>query len=311
VIKVDSTLRGPLSALIDGALQASGLSVAVIAPAFPEQGRLLIDGRVHTNGQPGASVLDALGMAGTALISSATASESAAALEAAVEHARMRGARRIVVDADAPSCLANLARAWTGKRDWLLVGSAGLTRAVANLAGGSRPAHVGSAQQRPPISGGPVLVVAGSPAAATQAQVECLAPLARAVIAVHPQGRADKPPSQVDELLVLTSPHPDGGRDTGQASAAVARAAADSIARLRPRALVLAGGATARALFALLEVQGVRLLGEAQPGIAHGRLIGGPYAGMWVVTKAGGFGAPDALLDVVRSLGVSSAASDL
>jgi len=48
------------------------------------------------------------------------------------------------------------------------------------------------------------------------------------------------------------------------------------------------------------------LRGEIEPGIPVGTLEDGVWHGVTVVTKAGGFGTPDTLLDVVRALGVSS-----
>jgi len=51
--------------------------------------------------------------------------------------------------------------------------------------------------------------------------------------------------------------------------------------------------ATCRAL----AVDALRILEEVQPGIPGGLLIGGPWDGLRVVTKAGGFGNPGALLD--------------
>jgi uncharacterized protein YgbK (DUF1537 family) len=75
-----------------------------------------------------------------------------------------------------------------------------------------------------------------------------------------------------------------------------------------PGALILTGGATARCVCERLGVAGVRLKGEFQPGVPHGVLHGGLWDGTRVVTKAGGFGTPETLLDVVRLLGVSSVA---
>jgi uncharacterized protein YgbK (DUF1537 family) len=72
--------------------------------------------------------------------------------------------------------------------------------------------------------------------------------------------------------------------------------------------LVLTGGATARFVCERLGAHGVRLEGELQPGVPYGTLHGGLWHGVQVVTKAGGFGTPDTLLDVVRALGVSSVA---
>lgn len=111
LLKIDSTLRGPLSGLVDGALEAGAGRVAVIAPAFPAQGRLLVDGRVRVHGEAGASLPDIMGMRQTALIGAATA-RSAPDLERAIEHAAMRGARRVIVDADGPACLDSIARLW-------------------------------------------------------------------------------------------------------------------------------------------------------------------------------------------------------
>ena len=74
----------------------------------------------------------------------------------------------------------------------------------------------------------------------------------------------------------------------------------------RPAGLVLVGGQTARLVCRRLQAQGVRIEGELEPGVPYGRLIGGVWDGLPVVTKAGGFGGPDTLLDAVRALGVSS-----
>ncbi len=50
--KVDSTLRGNLGAEIDGILDETGLSFAVIAPAFPQNGRTTENGIHRLFGQP-------------------------------------------------------------------------------------------------------------------------------------------------------------------------------------------------------------------------------------------------------------------
>jgi uncharacterized protein YgbK (DUF1537 family) len=282
LLKIDSTLRGPLNGFIQGALEASAARLAVIAPAFPAQGRLLTDGRVRVHGAPGASLPDVIGMRETALIGATTA-RLAPQLEQAIEHAAMRGARRVIVDTDGPDCLDSVARLWPNHPDWLLVGSAGLTHAVAGAS--SRPVELPKLGRDESV-----LVVAGSPAEATRAQ------LAR-LLAVSPA---------CERLWVLATHEPIGARDTGQAARAVAGQGVERIRQLRPAAVVIAGGATARAMLDLLHASGLRLLGEVQPGIAIGRLVGGEADGTLVITKAGGFGGPEALLDVLRALGVSS-----
>jgi uncharacterized protein YgbK (DUF1537 family) len=127
-----------------------------------------------------------------------------------------------------------------------------------------------------------VLVVAGSPAEATQRQIARLAGMR--------------------SVQVLTA-GPTDSRDAGQAAAMLT-------ARLpglpKPSVLVLVGGLTGRAACQRLHVTGIRIEGELEPGVPFGRLIGGEWDGVPVVTKAGGFGGPDTLLDAVRALGVSS-----
>ena len=127
------------------------------------------------------------------------------------------------------------------------------------------------------------------------------------------ESRVPRRPSGSHSVLVLCTTAA-MERDSGECARAVAdavaawatEAAEDSV--FRPGAVVLAGGATARLVCERLGAHGVRLAGELQPGIPYGHLQGGLWDGVRVVTKAGGFGLPETLLDVVHALGVSSVA---
>jgi len=239
-LKVDSTLRGPIRGLISGALDTFGRSMAVVAPAFPEQGRTYVDGRLHLDGRPGVSLRDVL--AG-------------------------EGRCRIVDD---------LRDAAAAQKDWLLVGSAGLAR---QLAPPHQRAHVAASGD------GPVLVVAGSPTAVTRTHL------------THLKG--------LGEVVVLAT-GPMETRDSGEAAASLAHRVAGWAQEHTPRAVVLTGGATARAVIHRLGATSLRISGEVEPGIPVGQFEDGIWHGMTVVTKAGGFGHPETLLDVVHTLGVSS-----
>jgi uncharacterized protein YgbK (DUF1537 family) len=70
-----------------------------------------------------------------------------------------------------------------------------------------------------------------------------------------------------------------------------------------PGAVVLTGGQTARLVCQHIGALGVRLLGELEPGVPIGYLIGGKWDGVPVITKAGGFGSPSTLLDAARAFG--------
>jgi uncharacterized protein YgbK (DUF1537 family) len=205
--------------------------MAVVAPAFPEQSRIVRDGRLYVHGNPGPLVSEVVGV-----------------------HRVFEGDLR---------ALAHDARTHP---DWLLVGSAGLARQLA-----------------PPPACAPlrthetVLVVAGSPSPVTREQI-----------------------AQLHDVEVLATA-PTHTRDDGQA----AQALAEEAARRKPDAVVLTGGATARAVMHRVGARHLRLLGELQPGIPVGVLEDGSWHGTTVVTKAGGFGMPGTLLDVVRALGPS------
>jgi len=274
-VKIDSTLRGPIDALISGALNGSGLAKAIVAPAFPEQGRFLQHGRLRLLDQQPASTFDLTTLPEADLVDAAGA-RTAATLEAAIA---ATSASRIVVDTDAPACLDNVAAVWSRHPEWLLVGSSGLARRVA-----PRP----SAPSRSlPSADGPLLIVAGSPAEATHVQ------LAR----LHGLG----------SIRILTC-GPTHERDDGSAARALGEEVQVLSASMRPDGLVLVGGHTARQVCQRLQVAGISLNGELAPGVPFGKLIGGVWDQVPVVTKAGGFGGPDALLDVVRAFGVSSVA---
>ena len=65
---------------------------------------------------------------------------------------------------------------------------------------------------------------------------------------------------------------------------------------------VVTCGDGARALTSRLEAHAIRLTGEVAPGIPIGTLSGGPRHGLTIVTKAGGFGSPTALLDAAEAV---------
>jgi uncharacterized protein YgbK (DUF1537 family) len=347
-LKIDSTLRGPIRGLLAGALAGSRKDIAVIAPAFPEQNRLLNAGRLVLDGVIGPGLSGIIGLDRTAVLS-ASFTRSAEEVESAVAHAGMRGRQLIIVDADGSDSLRSVAQAWVRHPEWLLVGSAGLARHVAamtppprlvsdNCSGANPGAGPGDdhapaatdadvaprgqaaadvwptaaeASHKPtsqlPSQGpsgqpqsaaaaaskplpGPILVVAGSPADATRAQLERLE-------------SAESPPGI--DVVVLATGRTDQ-RDTGEAARTLAELVAAWALHSRPRAVILAGGATARAVCDQLQVAAVQIVGELAPGIPQGTLRGGIWDGIRVVTKAGAFGTPELFLDVVRTLGVSS-----
>jgi uncharacterized protein YgbK (DUF1537 family) len=287
--KLDSTLRGRVAAEIDGMLDGAGLEVALMSPAFPAQHRVVVDGRLVVEGRPadetpfaldpafprtGASVLGLLaagGMRPTASLPLVTVRRGRQVVAACLDRFVSMGGRVLAADAETAADLAVLAEAGR-ERAVLVAGSAGLATALARR-------ETCAMTGRPTRPSRPLLVVAGSAHPATRAQLGCLG------------GR--------DGLDVVAPSDDEGADDRGRQREMVQRlaeAARDRIDRRQPGALLLTGGETAIAVLRALGAVGIRLAGQLEPGLALGTLAGGPFDGLAVMTKAGGFGDPDTLV---------------
>jgi uncharacterized protein YgbK (DUF1537 family) len=66
--------------------------------------------------------------------------------------------------------------------------------------------------------------------------------------------------------------------------------------------LILTGGDTARAVCRHLEVTGIELLSEIEPGVPLGRLVGRTSGELLAVTKAGAFGTDGTLANALDHL---------
>jgi uncharacterized protein YgbK (DUF1537 family) len=66
--------------------------------------------------------------------------------------------------------------------------------------------------------------------------------------------------------------------------------------------IVVTGGDTLLALLGALGARGVDLEREVAPGLPLGRIVGGQWAGTPLVSKAGGFGGEEVLVDTVQVL---------
>jgi D-threonate/D-erythronate kinase len=287
--KLDSTLRGRVAAEVDGMLDGAGLAVALLAPAFPAQKRVVVDGQVRVDGRladetpvardptfppTGSSVLglmaagDVRPMTAVPLV---TVRRGRDAIAARLMGFSETGGRVLVADAETDADLSVLAEA-AHDRVALLAGSAGLATALAGLSTtGAREIPMACPRR-------PLVVVAGSAHPATHAQLSRLGHRAGLDVLAPPAGAGAHDPARRRETV------------TRLADAARAR-----IDRARPGALLLTGGETAIAVLRALGASGLRLIGEIEPGLALGTLADGPFEGLVLMTKAGGFGDADAL----------------
>lgn len=268
-LKIDSLLRGHWAAMLAALWRGGGFRHCVLAPAFPEQGRVTRGGHQIVRDAAGAwqtlpcTLGASLAAAGVGDIQVHDAA-SAADLRAIVTKGRMM----------------------TGPLLWC--GTAGLAHALAD-------------QPTPPVLAPlrrPVLAVIGSHHPLTQGQVRHLSE----VTGLMPR-RAH---GTAAEAVLLDADLQRGAAIlTADIAAGTARdqAAREIAAMLRmllpaiapPATLIVTGGETLRALCQALAVATLEVDSAFAPGIPCGRLVGGAWDGVRFLSKSGAFGTPDLL----------------
>jgi uncharacterized protein YgbK (DUF1537 family) len=323
--KLDSTLRGNLGAELDGVLDGTGLDRALVAPAFPSAGRTTSDGyhRVFDALLAETSFAnDPLWPATESHLPTILARQTCRAVshlslsvvdrgERAVRQALLGEASPIVTaDATEDRHLRVLATALTGlPGQWLPCGSAGLAEAWAaslGLRGLAEGPSTWAADSRP------VLVVSGSRHEATATQLKRAATSSGLRLISLGADEADdlgRVKSEAEALLrnaenvALTttfSPYREGRAEA--AAEMLAGVAKSMLTQLPVSGIVVTGGDTALALCRALGVTALRPLGEIQPGIPAAAFVGGMYANLRVVSKAGGFGDEWAIAQSIDSI---------
>ncbi len=277
--KIDSTLRGNAGLEIALAAEAFRCATVLITPAFPAMGRLVehgvlrvadgafdpIDMSAYWRGQ---SMADCMHV-GTYNVATAIAT----------------GCRFISVDAASDSDLdAIVAVGLASPRPVLWAGSAGLAKALARSLSPGPSNHLD-----PPSRPSAALFCLGSEHAVTLAQQQTLAAARSAAVieaaSASPDAVADSLARNTHVILRIQY-----GLTTPERIRIL-------IGTTRPP-LVLSGGDTASLVCRALAADEIHLSGELAAGIPFGSLAGGPFDEIPVVTKAGGFGAPDALIQI-------------
>ncbi len=316
--KIDSTLRGHPWRELEVVMQIFGMEQALVAPAFPQQGRAVLQGRLYLNGIPvnensfNPSSAGFGGLLGGGLRTRLLAIDDVRCGPAWIDQwMKEAEAKVILADAETPADLDILARWFLSSRLHLACGSAGLARALAAGCGGNAGVLAREISGR----NGPALVIAGSAHPATVRQVTVAAESGvRVVFPAWDDLRiADKREELVsaiqqalnqDQPLILgiAALHSSSPGEELRLAGDLAQVAAAALRGTSTGGLVLTGGDIAAAVFRALGCRAIELGGELAPGIPWGLLEGGLAAGARVVTKAGGFGAENALICAIDFL---------
>ena len=304
VKKIDSTLRGNVVAETMALLDISGRREAVVAAAFPAQGRTVRGGVVHVDGRPLAQTdfaKDALSPPPLAPLQEvfALAKPGLRVQTVTAAPALLGGADVWVADSEVDADLTGIVTRFADRaNDVLMVGSAGLTHALALVCfdGGPVPAS-------PQRVTGTIVFAVGSRAMRSAEQVESLSTEPETTVLRVPNGRlqSGKIPSAQNLVLKATADEAGHEGDAERVAADMARHAIEIARSAKAEALVATGGDTAIAILAASDNPALQVLGDLMPGIPYARIrLGG--TSLWLVTKAGGFGGRDTFRDVARRL---------
>jgi uncharacterized protein YgbK (DUF1537 family) len=288
--KLDSLLRGHPFVELAACLRGGGFASAVVTPAFPAQDRITRCGRQLVRDTATGDWLPigpdlAVGLAQAGLGCEGSAAGSVG-----------QGPRVLLCDAESEADLARIAeRGALLPQPVLWCGSAGLARAIAAPAAPSRPAALAR----------PLLILIGSAHPRTRGQVarlreDHLAVLAwdgtTALSAVDVSARL-----KADGVAIVAL---DLAPETPMAAArlALVRLVAHVAASATvPGTAIVSGGETLMVLVHALATGSLLVDGELMPGLPRSVMQGGAWSGTTVVSKAGGFGAPDALLRLIAA----------
>ncbi|HEY4389274.1 MAG TPA: four-carbon acid sugar kinase family protein [Ktedonobacteraceae bacterium] len=335
--KIDSTMRGNPGAEIEAMMHAANTTHAVICPAFPQMGRTVIEGRVMVRGQDlmlTSAASDPRSPVTTSRIAEILARQTTLPIEelAVADLARIdekRHDRRItVIDAQTDEDLLAWVQHFGTGPDVLWVGSAGLAETIASEAGMPRRRDENqllAEQQREKA----VLVVVGSMHTASREQVAllCASPhvttypvepaaliagtldvetLAFGIGQALERGEncvlytQDTPESAERLRIILDTLQRDfewGGGKIAKRLSEIVHTILASVTR--PVDLVLTGGDTAKPTLASLGIDVLRVVQMVAPGTPISETLDEKRR---VVTKAGGFGNPDILIQSIKAL---------
>jgi uncharacterized protein YgbK (DUF1537 family) len=275
--KIDSLLRGNWAHELVAIQRAAGDRVLLV-PASPRLGRTCRGGVVHVDGVP-VGAHDArrppVSPRAAEHLAAAGGTDVAELADRAQADAWLReGGSFAVCDASSSEDLMSIAEVWRQLDGVRFAGTAGaIAAAVA--------ATVGAPFDREaPVLDGQVLVVCGS-----------LHPIARAQIAAVRE-------ASVGGVTVLASPRPEAPAvspdDAERVAAELGALARDALAASSYGVLVIIGGDTAAAV---LGDDPMLVGGTLTTGVPWSRRADG--AGPVVITKAGGFGHPRTLVELL------------
>ena len=277
-LKIDSTMRGSVPGQIAGALAAWRTvhpdARAFVCPAYPLMGRTVESGRLLVNGEPVERT-----SFGSDPVTPVKASDMSELLGESSTIRRFDAA----TDADLMR-IAELIS--TAGASVIPVGSAGLAEAISEVWSG-REESIRRTQRD-----------ARRPPGASQTKSRILLQVSSMNPVSHTQVSRLK--AVFPDVVVISPPQARG--DSAAVAADLAREFATRLKSGQWDVLGMIGGDGARETLRTLGASGIRIVDSLIEGVPHGVIEGGEADQMPVFTKAGGFGAEDALVRCVERM---------
>jgi uncharacterized protein YgbK (DUF1537 family) len=281
-LKIDSTMRGSVPGQVEGALDAWRVRYpdarVVLCPAYPRMGRTIESKQVLVKGEPVHRTA-----IGRDPVTPVLTSDMTVLLP--------ESARITMPDAATDDDLLAIAGSIAAAGSSVVpVGSGGLAEALAEVWSSAR-------RVRPQPDDAPASLTRGN-SCRILVQISSLNPVSHAQVLRLKRTFPD--------VVVLSPPEgpsgPRGGSRPEDVAADLARRFAELFAREHFDAIGLVGGDGARATLKELGASGIRIINRLVEGIPVGVVTGGSADGLPVFTKAGGFGAEDALVRCVERI---------
>ncbi|MGQ9462293.1 MAG: four-carbon acid sugar kinase family protein [Candidatus Fervidibacter sp.] len=316
MLKIDSTLRGFVGAMVRSAWEASGRQWALVAPAVPKQGRIVKNGQLLVHGKlvsetnlaeekpapiRSASTIERLletGFRGKRLKHiPLTKVRQRERLTEAFEWA-MTNKACLVCDAETDKDLGSIiSAAMVEPFPPLLVGASGLAEALSEATATKQKKR---GFQALPFRPKRLLIVVGSQQTLAQRQLEFLQTKG---VPVTKASFSDLPNLPTEPVLAVKFKV--GENLNEEDIAKVRRDVKNQLRKWQATkvwdALLIVGGLTARLIFEALKVKRWELVGSLLPGMPLGLVRFGECT-LLVATKAGGFGNEQTLWQAIDKL---------
>lgn len=321
----DSTAEGNIGPVTEALLEALGSDFTIACPAFPETGRTLFSGHLFVQdsllSECGMQhhpltpmkdanlvrVLDEQTTGAVGLLRYDVVGQGASAVVMRMDELRAEGVSVAIADAVSDEDLQTLGRACANLA--LITGGSGVAQGLPENFRRQGLLRTGDAAAMPIIEGRAV-VLAGSTSKATNGQVAAWLEAGCPAFRIDPLAVARGEPvvaqavafaDRDEAVLIYATSSPEQvaavQRELGaeQAGAMIEKALGEVAAQLQDRGwrrFVIAGGETSGAVVQALQVKGLRIGRQIDPGVPATVAFGGTTA-LALTLKSGNFGSVD------------------